>query len=111
MRSLLLACAVGLLAVPAAGQTASSTASGVSRALNPAISVNALFLGQVARDRDEAAYNGVDLQESEVRFTAIVDPFWKANLTLAVHPAHAHAGEPEEAEEEHAEEGGYALDL
>jgi hypothetical protein len=108
MRSLLLACAVCLLAAPAAGQTASSTASGVSRALNPAISVNALFLGQVARDRDEAAYNGVDLQESEVRFTAIVDPFWKANLTFAVHPAHAHA---EETEEEHADEEGYALDL
>ena len=38
-----------------------------------------------------------------MQFTSIVDPYWKANLVFAVHPAHEH-GDGEE-------HGGYAGDV
>ncbi|MEZ4388273.1 MAG: hypothetical protein R3D98_12000 [Candidatus Krumholzibacteriia bacterium] len=77
--------AVSLTAGLALAQSATST--GVSRDLNPALSVNTLLLGRVADKDTDAAVNGMDLQEAEMQFTSIVDPFWKANLILAVHPA------------------------
>ncbi len=100
MRTILLALAAGVLA---AGQALaqSSTATGVSRDFNPAISVNTLLLGRVAANTTDSEYNGIDLQESEVQLTSIVDPYWKANLVFAVHPAHGDG-------EEH---GGYAGDV
>ena len=93
------------LAVPAAtlaGDETSTTATGVSRAMNPAISVNSLVMGQVSRDDDSVEANTIDLQEMEMQFTSIVDPFWKADLVVAVHPEHGHDGE---------EAHGYAVDL
>ena len=95
---LLILVAAVLALLPTAAAAQSSTASGVSRALNPAISVNGLFWGLAARNDDSPENNGIYLQEAELRFTSIVDPYWKADLTLAVHPAHAHEGEGEEEE-------------
>ncbi len=80
-----------------------STATGVSNLLNPAVSINALFLGETSRDIDDAEANRIDLQEAELRFTAVVDPFWQADMTVAIHPEHGH---------EEGEGGGhYAVDL
>jgi len=98
----LLLIALMLPATPALSQ--SSTASGISRAFNPAISVNTLLLGRLADKTTERAYNGADLQEAEVQLTAMVDPYWKANLVLAVHPEHAH-------DDEEGGHGGYAGDV
>ncbi len=72
---------------------ASSTATGVSRLMNPAVSVNALFLGQVSADDDSPAANGVKLQEAEMQFTSVVDPFWTARMIVAYHPIHDPDGE------------------
>lgn len=105
---ILVAAVLALLPTAAAAQ--SSTVSGVSRALNPAISVNGLFWGLASRDDDSPENNGVYLQEAEFRFTSIVDPYWKADLTLAVHPAHAHEGEGEEEEAEGSHQS-YELDV
>jgi len=96
------------VAGPAVAQ--STTATGVSREFTPAISVNTLLLGRVADRATDPALNGVDLQEAEVQFTSVVDPFWKANLVFAVHPAHDHAEGEGGAEEAHAH-GGYEGDL
>jgi len=94
---------------------ASSTATGISRTMNPAISVNGLFWGQVSRDNDDPQFNRVALQEAEAQLTAIVDPFWKASFTFAVHPAHGHqhegaADEPEETDGTEAT-SGFLLDV
>ncbi|RKZ19047.1 hypothetical protein DRQ50_02885 [bacterium] len=107
MKNLCIGCGVALLlalAVPVLAQ--SSTATGVNREFNPAISVNALLLGRVADQSTERAVNGADLQEAEVQFTSIVDPYWKANLIFAIHPKHAHDhdGDPDDAHEA----GGYS---
>lgn len=79
---------------PASGPEPSERGSGrairaISRAFNPAISVNGLFAGGYLSRRDawERATgfpfdNGLNLQEVEGRFTADVDPFLTADLTL-----------------------------
>lgn len=90
-RFLITAAALALTASIAAG--ASSTATGVSNAMNPAISLNALFLGQWNDDTPTAHENFVKLQEAEIQLTSVVDPFWTADVVLAFHPAHAHDGE------------------
>jgi len=91
----------------------SSTATGVSRAMNPAVSVNGLFWGQVSRDNDSPEFNRVALQEAEAQFAAVVDPFWAAVFTFAVHPTHSHeAGSDTNVYNESAEEPhGFALDV
>jgi len=70
-----------------AGDT--STLSGVSRTLNPAISVNGLMRAQVADKNTSAEMNGFQMDGVEAQFTAMVDPFWKANVILGLHPVHA----------------------
>lgn len=70
-----------LLAGAAAAQT-SSTATGVSRLMNPAMSANGLFLGQVSKDNADRASNGIFLQEAEIQLTSVVDPFWTADLIV-----------------------------
>ncbi len=72
---------VMLLVGTAAAQT-SSTATGVSRLMNPAISANGLFLGRVSRDDPSPASNGIFLQEAEIQMTSVVDPFWTADLIV-----------------------------
>lgn len=71
------------------------TAADASRDFNPAISVNSLLLytgGLVEEHHDEeedshahAAGEGLSLQETEVQFTANVDAYAAANVTLAMH--------------------------
>ncbi len=95
-----------LAAATLASALLTASADAQSRDFNPAISVNALLLGRVADQTTDPAYNGADVQEAEVRFTADVDPYWKANLTFAVHPERGH-----EHGEEEAAHGGYTGDL
>ncbi len=80
-----------IAAIGAADQAAaqSTTATGVSRAFNPAISVNALARAQASRDSDAADLNGFRLDGVEAQFSAIVDPFWKAEVIIGLHPEHA----------------------
>lgn len=73
--------------------TTSDRARSISRAFNPAVSVNGLFLGGWASSVDagnELAgldfQNGFNLQEAEFRFTSDVDPYFNADMTVAVAP-------------------------
>ena len=73
-------------AKPSPGAT---TETGVSRALNPAISVNGLLLGATVRnDREDSQEPGLFIQEVEILATAFVDPNVKGNLTAAFHRGH-----------------------
>ncbi len=63
----------------------------ISRAFNPAISVNGLFLGGWASSVDASNEltglnfeNGFNFQEAEFRFTSDVDPYFKADMILAI---------------------------
>ncbi len=76
---------------------ASSTATGISRLMNPAISLNAVLLGETSRDISTTAANQIGLQEMEIQFASVVDPFWTAELIVAMHPEHAHEGEESHA--------------
>ncbi|MFO7608596.1 MAG: hypothetical protein R6X35_05275 [Candidatus Krumholzibacteriia bacterium] len=107
MRTVLILACVGLGTAGAAGAQ-SSTATGVSRDFNPAISVNTLLVGRVADATADRAFNGADLQEAEVQFTSIVDPYWKADLVFAVHPERGDAHGDGEETDAH---GGYAGDV
>lgn len=109
MRTVLILVGVWLGTAGAAGAQ-SSSATGVSRDFNPAISVNTLLLGRVADATAEPAFNGADLQEAEVQLTSIVDPYWKADLVFAVHPERGHDHGEGEGEEADAH-GGYAGDV
>ncbi|HPF70391.1 MAG TPA: hypothetical protein PLQ13_06960 [Candidatus Krumholzibacteria bacterium] len=82
----MLTIALALVLAAGAVHAQSSTVTGISSKFNPAISVNALLLGRTAHASDDPALNGFDLQESEVQFTSVVDPYWKANLITAFAP-------------------------
>lgn len=84
------------LAIPHSVESQGSASStGVSNASNPATSINALFLA-VRDSHDETedspegehghatAGSGLHLQELELQFTSFVDPYWKADIILAV---------------------------
>ena len=89
-----LSTALAVLALGAMTAAAgTSTATGVSRTMNPAISLNALFLGQWNDDTPTADENFAKLQEAEIQFSSVVDPFWTADVVVAFHPAHAEDGE------------------
>ena len=77
-----------------------TTASGVSNALNPAISVNGLFLGQWS-DPDSAE-DGFKVQEVELAMTSVVDPYFKANIFVAFEPAPSEPGAEVVLEEAYA---------
>lgn len=95
--------AVSSLAVlPAAGQMTDPTTTGTSRSFNPAISLNALLLGHYldapgeedhgeGEDHDHehehggVPAEGLTLQELELRFTADIDAYARANATIAYH--------------------------
>ena len=68
--------------------TSSSTATGISRYFNPAISVNGLLLGTyVDQGRDDATREvktGLDIQEIELVLEASVDTFFHSKLILAM---------------------------
>ena len=66
-----------------------TTETGVSRALNPAISVNGLLLGAAVRNgREDSQEPGLSIQEVEILATAFVDPNVKGHLTAAFHGGH-----------------------
>ena len=77
---------------PAFGQDAASTATGISRSFNPAISANGLFLA--AYDSEDGAglkpghgfgsETGMRVQEVEMQISAFVDPYLKADLIFAL---------------------------
>jgi len=63
----------------------------VGAVFNPAISVNGIFLGGTASSVGSSNRltglnfeNGFNLQEAEFRFVSDVDPYFRADLTLAV---------------------------
>lgn len=78
-------------AAPAAEGTGATSASrGLSNLLNPAISANGLFLAGVSTRDDDAGVEargdlatGLAVQELEVAFSAVVDPFIRGDLVLA----------------------------
>ena len=66
----------------------SSTATGISRSFNPAISLNGLFLGTY---NDEGNYDstkgvrtGIKVQEVEMRLAANIDHWLRGDITLAI---------------------------
>jgi len=70
----------------------SSTATGLSKAFNPSIGANALFLGTYTSNSEktddphsEAFQTGLHIQELELGLMAVVDPFLRAQVTLAMH--------------------------
>jgi hypothetical protein len=73
-----------LFCSPAFTQRPSSM--GLSPDSNPAISVNALFLGVASSDDERISENsdGFQVQELEVQFSSLVDPYWKADFILAL---------------------------
>lgn len=72
-----------------------STATGLSRAFNPAIGVNGLFLGTYTDLRAGEEENtdphlapfqtGLHIQEVELGLMSVVDPYLRAQITLAMH--------------------------
>ncbi|MDP8207926.1 MAG: hypothetical protein P9L92_14760 [Candidatus Electryonea clarkiae] len=80
-----------LLLLATDGYCASGTASGVSNSMNPALSINGLFKSQYIQHNNSADDYGIELQEAEMHFTSVVDPFWKANVIFAVHPEEGQA--------------------
>lgn len=64
-----------------------STATGLSRFFNPAISVNGLFLGQYRSignaDPGNEDSTGLKIQEMELQFTANVDTYLRANFRVS----------------------------
>jgi hypothetical protein len=73
--------------VPRGLSSGSSTATGISRAFNPAISVNGLFLGTYVNegrnDSSREVKTGLEIQEVELRFTANIDSYLHGDLTIA----------------------------
>jgi len=69
--------------------TGSTTATGLSKAFNPAISVNGLFLGTYNSEGnsnpDHLNRTGLNIQELELRLSGYVDNYFRADLTLAMH--------------------------
>lgn len=100
--------AAALFALPATAQDAATAATGISRAFNPAVSANGLFIGAYSsrgdgdgHAHDEGAPEGADehahehahgastesglrVQEVELQLTSFVDSYLKADLILAV---------------------------
>jgi hypothetical protein len=88
-----------VLTISAHGQVLDPTTTGTSRQFNPAISLNALILGHYLDAPEEAEEEhghdehehggappeGLSLQELELRFTADVDAYARANATVAFH--------------------------
>ena len=72
----------------------SATATGASKTMNPAISANGLFIGRYFEPA-LPVYNGFILQEMEFQFSSVVDPYFQADITMALHPPHSHDDEDE----------------
>ena len=68
---------------PAAAQSG-STATGTSNALNPAISLNSLFLAGLSDPKSNE--DGFKIQEVELSVSSIVDPYFKAWASVVFAP-------------------------
>ena len=90
-RSLIIASCL-LAGMTAIAQAGSSTVSGVSNSMNPALSVNALANLMHSTENGGADLNGIHLEEAEMHFTSVVDPFWKANVILSAYPVDSGRG-------------------
>lgn len=95
--------AVALLLPLTAGAQSGTTATGTSNELNPAISLNSLFLAEKADEPSES--DGFRAQEFELTVTSVVDSYFKAWASLAFEPSgshgsHAHAEDDSLEEEE-----------
>ncbi len=88
MRILLLILSISAIALPGQSRAESGTLTGVSRNLNPAISVNGLVRGHLSSLDNGADLNGFRMDGVEMQFTSVVDPYWKANVNIAIHPEH-----------------------
>jgi hypothetical protein len=100
---------VGVAAVANAQE--GTTATGSSREMNPAISVNGLFLGEYERERSSGEEaSRMAMQELELAAISVVDPYFKASVFVSLGYGHGHEtehdhdGEHAEEHEEHAEE-------
>jgi hypothetical protein len=100
IRLLGLALAVAALAPTSAGAQTSTTATGVSNALNPAISMNGLFEGTWRDPRSDE--DGLTIREVEMAMTSIVDPFFKANVYVGYEPEREGPGAAVALEEAYA---------
>lgn len=75
--------------------TGDTTATGTSRAFNPAISLNSLFLGHLVSGLEEGDHaeedghahfeEGLRVQEIELQFSADIDPYSRADANFAFH--------------------------
>jgi hypothetical protein len=72
--------------IPIPGQSGMSKLFGgsglVDKSMNPAISVNALFLGASGSQVFEPELKGLHVQEVEAAFTAAVDPYFFGNIIV-----------------------------
>jgi hypothetical protein len=82
-----------------AGGSASASSRGLSNVMNPAISANGLLLGGwTSRDGADAMdergdlETGPSIQELEIALSAIVDPYFRADIVVAGVPAEAEIG-------------------
>lgn len=93
--ALLLFTVSGASVVAAQTRSEDTTATGTSRAFNPAISLNSLFLGHLVSGLEEEGHDegdghahfeeGLRVQELELQFTADIDPYSRADATIAFH--------------------------
>lgn len=92
-----------LLPLDAHAQASDPTATGISRAFNPAISLNGLFLlgledGRPVHEEEEeeagehgheheheALSDGLQVQEVEIRLSSVIDVYSRADATLSFH--------------------------
>jgi hypothetical protein len=92
---------LGIIASPADAQVTGADASltGISKAFNPALSVNGLFYGLASslnNPEGEDLEPGLKVQEVEVKFSANVDVYLRGDVTLAMHGAEQVAVDVEE---------------
>jgi hypothetical protein len=73
-----------LILLPVVALGGSGTTTGTSNLMNPALSLNGLFAGQTSDERDGSDVNGLRMQEVELHASSIVDPFWSADIIVAV---------------------------
>ncbi|MHB8874514.1 MAG: hypothetical protein ACYC8T_12570 [Myxococcaceae bacterium] len=76
--------AEGLPPGPSNAPAAKGSSGAFSNVFNPAISVNGLILGSGFKIPGEPAGGSLELQEVEVQLISNVDPYFSANLILAI---------------------------
>ncbi|MCP4573099.1 MAG: hypothetical protein GY838_12150 [bacterium] len=75
-----------LLLLPVSAMAGSATTTGSSNLMNPALSLNGLMAARTADDNPDPLLNGIRIQEAELHASAIVDPFWTADVIISAAP-------------------------